>query len=109
MSSLGWKHWAGLRLTEFKKELHLFRRELLSFRGAVSRRETKGKCKMNELKGFGAREYFASHNPRQRYRVRKRRRMTPWHRAVFEEAMDLLRRGVPLETLERMIRKGVAK
>ena len=69
----------------------------------------KGKRKMNELKGFGAREYFASHNPRQRYRMRKRRRMTPWHRAVFEEAMELLRRGVPVETLERMIRKGVTK
>ena len=24
----------------------------------------KGKCKMNELKGFGARDYFASHDPR---------------------------------------------
>ena len=64
---------------------------------------------MNELNGFGAEEYFASHDPRQRYRMRKRRRMTPWHRAVFEEAMNLLRRGVPVETLERQIRKGVAK
>ena len=35
--------------------------------------------------------------------------MTPWHRVVFEEAMDLLGRGVPVETLERMIRKGVSK
>ena len=69
----------------------------------------KGKRKMNELNGFGAEEYFASHDPRQRYRMRKRRRMTPWYRAVFEEAMELLRRGVPVETLERMIRKGVTK
>ena len=64
---------------------------------------------MNELRGFGAREYFASHDPRQNRRRRKHRQMTPWHRAVFEEAMDLLRRGVPVETLERMIRKGVSK
>ena len=42
-------------------------------------------------------------------REKRTRRMTPWHRAVFEEAMDLLMRGVPVETLERMIRKGVAK
>ena len=64
---------------------------------------------MNELKGFGAEDYFASHDPRWRYRMRKRRRMTPWHLAVFEEAMDLLRRGVPVETLVRLIRKGVAR
>ena len=64
---------------------------------------------MDELRGFGARDYFASHDPRQNRRMKRPRRMTPWHRAVFEEAMDLLRRGVPVETLERMIRKGVAK
>ena len=64
---------------------------------------------MNELNGFGARDYFASHDPRQNRRQRRKRQMTPWHRAVFEEAMDLLRRGVPVETLERMIRKGVSK
>ena len=69
----------------------------------------KGKCEMNELKGFGARDYFASHDPRQNRRQRRNRQMTPWHRAVFEEAMDLLGRGVPVETLERMIRKGVSK
>ena len=64
---------------------------------------------MNELNGFGAEEYFASHDPRQNRREKRPRQMTPWHRAVFEEAMDLLRRGVPVETLERMIRKGVTK
>ena len=64
---------------------------------------------MDELRGFGARDYFASHDPRQNRRQRRNRQMTPWHRAVFEEAMGLLRRGVPVETLERMIRKGVSK
>ena len=64
---------------------------------------------MDELRGFGARDYFASHDPRQNRRMKRPRQMTPWHRAVFEEAMDLLRRGVPVETLERMIRTGVAK
>ena len=64
---------------------------------------------MDELRGFGARDYFASHDPWQNRRRRRNRQMTPWHRAVFEEAMDLLRRGVPVETLERMIRKGVSK
>ena len=64
---------------------------------------------MNELNGFGARDYFASHDPRQNRRQRRKRQMTPWHRAVFEEAMDLLMHGVPVETLERMIRKGVSK
>ena len=54
---------------------------------------------MDELRGFGARDYFASHDPRQNRREKRPRRMTPWHRAVFEEAMDLLRRGVPVETL----------
>ena len=64
---------------------------------------------MDELRGFGARDYFASHDPRQNRRMKRPRQMTPWHRAVFEEAMDLLMRGVPVETLERMIRKGVTK
>ena len=64
---------------------------------------------MDELRGFGARDYFASHDPRQNRHMKRPRQMTPWHRAVFEEAMDLLRRGVPVETLERMIRKGVVK
>ena len=64
---------------------------------------------MDELRGFGARDYFASHDPRQNRRAKRPRQMTPWHRAVFEKATDLLRRGVPVETLERMIRKGVSK
>ena len=64
---------------------------------------------MDKLSGFGAKDYFASHDPRQNRRKRRNRQMTPWHRAVFEEAMDLLKRGVPVETLERMIRKGVVK
>ena len=63
---------------------------------------------MKTLGQFGATEYFASHNPRQFYR-KGRRQMTPRERAIFEKALGLLRRGVPLDEVEAMVRKEVAK
>ena len=64
---------------------------------------------MTDITGFGAREYFASHNPRQCRRMRRRREMTPHQRALFEEGMDLLRRGVPIEAVEARISKEAAR
>ena len=63
---------------------------------------------MKTLGQFGATEYFASHNPRQFYR-KSRRQMTPRERALFEKALELLRRGVPQDEVEAMVRKEVAK
>ena len=64
---------------------------------------------MTELMGFGAKDYFASHNPRQNRRERKNRQMTPRQRALFEEGMDLLRRGMPIKAVEARIRKEAAR
>ena len=64
---------------------------------------------MTDITGFGAREYFASHNPRQCRRMRRRRQMTSRQRALFEDGSDLLRRGVPIETVEAMIRREAAR
>ena len=62
------------------------------------------KRKMKTLGQFDATEYFASHNPRQFYR-KGRRQMTPRERALFEKALELLRRGVPQDEVEDMVRK----
>lgn len=64
---------------------------------------------MNEINGFTAEDYFASYSPLPYRRRTKRFQMTPRQRAIFEEAMRLFRRGVPVETLQRLIREEVAR
>ena len=63
----------------------------------------------NDLRGFTAADYFASHT-RHSYRVPKNRRvLSPRQQEVFAEAMLRVRNGENIKAVEAWVRKVVAK
>lgn len=60
------------------------------------------------MKGFSARAYFASHDPRQFRRVpKKRRELTPAQSAIFKKALAMIEDDHTVDEAVAWVRKEV--